>query len=93
MNFIDFGCNVGDTLFVTSVETRKIYEFRINCLKLFENNYTAHGYIRKLYRKFGEIPTEFSLKNLNKRVIFTDKRKAEEWLNIIKRSQGCKEES
>lgn len=76
---MEFGCNVGDTLFIVSLEKRKIYKFDVDCLKLFEHNFTAHGYIYGTLGAWG-IPKEFSLKNLNKRIIFSDKKMAKEWL-------------
>lgn len=77
--FDDFGCKVGEKLYVVSIEKKKVCEFIPDCLKVFSDDYTAHGYLYGLYGKWGT-PTEFSLKNLNKRVIFTNKKYAEEWL-------------
>jgi hypothetical protein len=77
--FDDFGCKVGDKLYVSSIEKNKVCEFIPDCLKVFTSDYTAHGYVYGLYGKWGT-PMEFSLKNLNKRVIFTKKNDAEQWL-------------
>lgn len=74
-----FGCNVGDTLYVALKDKQKVCDFKVNCLKVFESDYTAHGYVYSSYSKWGE-PKEFSLKYLNKRVIFTEKKNAEKWL-------------
>lgn len=78
--FEDFGCKVGDKLYVASIERNKVCEFLVDCLKVFDSDYTAHGYIYGLYGKWGT-PTEFSLKKLNKRVIFNKKKDAIEWLD------------
>ena len=80
MTFKGFGCVVGDTLYVASLERNKVCEFKVDCLKLFTDDITAHGYIYGLYGKWGN-PTEFSVKKLNKRVIFTNKKLAHEWLD------------
>lgn len=79
--FEDFGCKVGDTIYVASLKKNKVCQFKVDCLKVFENDFTAHGYIYGLYGQ-GQwgIPTEFSLKKLNRRVIFTKKKYAEEWI-------------
>lgn len=77
--FEDFGCKVGDTLHIASIDRNKVCEFKVDCLKVFTDDYTAHGYIYGLYGKWGT-PTEFSLKKLNKRVIFTKKKDALDWL-------------
>lgn len=76
---IDFGCKVGDTVYIASIDRKKVCQFGIDCLKVFQNDITAHGYVYGLYGKYGT-PTEFSLKKLNKRVIFTKKKDAELWL-------------
>ena len=81
--FDDFGCKVGDKLYVASVEKGKVCEFVIDTLKVFEDDYTAHGHIYGLYGKWGT-PTEFSLKKLNSRVIFTHKKDALKWLKLKK---------
>ena len=78
--FEDFGCKVGDTLFVAVLDLKKICEFEVDCLKVFSGDFTAHGYIYGKYGKYGA-PTEFSLKKLNKRVIFTNKILAVNWMN------------
>ena len=79
--FKDFGCEIGDRLYVAIVEKNKVCEFLVDCLKVFENDFTAHGYIYNLNGNWGT-PTEFSLKKLNKRVIFTEKENAELWLEV-----------
>ena len=44
---------------------------------------TAHGYVYNLYGNWGT-PTEISIKYLNKRVIFTKKKDAMNWMNSKK---------
>lgn len=78
--FEDFGCKVGDTLFIALIDKKKVCKFDINCLKVFSTNYTAHGYIYGKNGKWGQ-PTEFDLTKLNKRVVFTEKTNAEKWLD------------
>lgn len=80
MVFKGFGCEAGDTLYVASLDKKKVCEFKVDCLKLFTDDITAHGYLYGLYSKCGT-PTEFSVKKLNKRVIFTKKKEAKEWLD------------
>lgn len=77
--FEDFGCKVADTLYVAFLTANKVCEFKVDCLKVFSDDYTAHGYIYGLYGKWGT-PTEFSLKYLDKRIIFSNKTSAEKWL-------------
>jgi hypothetical protein len=77
--FEDFGCKIGDKLYVASIDRNIVCEFVPDCLKVFNDDFTAHGYINGLYGKWGT-PIEFSLKKLNKRVIFTKKKDAESWL-------------
>jgi hypothetical protein len=55
MTFKGFGCVVGDTLYVVSLEKNKVCEFKVDCLKLFTDDITAHGYIYGLYGKWGPI--------------------------------------
>lgn len=79
---VNFGCNVGDTLFVI-YENDKICRFVVDCLKVFKDSITAHGMLYK-YQKSSYMPIEYNLKHLNKRIIFTSKERAEEY---IKRHQ------
>lgn len=58
---------VGDTVFV--IKNHNIYPFTIDCIKVFKDNVTAHGY-RKL--EHFAVPEEYNLKHFNKRVIFTN---------------------
>lgn len=74
-----FGFNVGDNLYIVSKDKNKVYRFFTDCIKVFDNNITVHGYVYGLYGKYG-IPIEYSLKNLNKRIIFTKKQDALKWL-------------
>ena len=78
-----FGFKVGDKLYVAVKEKNKVYEFLTDCIKIFDNNMTVHGYIYGLYGKWGT-PTEYSLKHLNKRIIFTKKKDANKWLKSEK---------
>lgn len=84
---VDFGCSVGDTLYIVDTKKNKVRNFKVDCLKIFENcNLTAHGYIN--YGKYS-LPDEVSLKYLNKRVVFTKKKLATEWLNYkMKKVEG-----
>lgn len=76
---IDFGCDIGDILYVVDVKYRKIRPFKVDVLKVFENgNYTAHGYLD--YGKYS-LPDEVSLKYLNKRSVFKNKKDARSWLD------------
>lgn len=80
---INFGCSVGDILYIADVKYNKVLKFKVNCLKVFEDDFTAHGWLECAWASRNtpfNIPTEFSLKKLNKRVIFTDKKLAKEWL-------------
>lgn len=87
-----FDFNVGDKLFIASIEKGKVLEFLTDCIKLFDNNITVHGYIYGLYGKWGT-PTEYSIKHLNKRCIFVKKKDAKEWLDrILKQKAGGKNE-
>lgn len=74
-----FGFNIGDKLYIADIEKRKVFEFLPDCIKIFDNNITVHGCIYGLYGKWGT-PTEYSIKWLNKRCIFTKKRDAKKWL-------------
>lgn len=74
-----FGFNVGDDLYIASKDKNKVCRFFTDCIKVFDNNITVHGYVYGLYGKYG-IPIEYSLKNLNKRIIFTKKQDELKWL-------------
>jgi len=40
---VDFGCNIGDTLYFVDLERKKVRRFTVDCLKVFADNITAHG--------------------------------------------------
>lgn len=79
----DFGFKVGDILYVAYPKYNKACKFKTDCIKVFEDNVTAHGYVYNLYGNWGT-PTEISIKYLNKRVIFTKKKDAMNWMNSKK---------
>lgn len=74
-----FGFNINDRLYIANIEKGKVFDFMPDCIKVFKNNITVHGYIYGLYGKWGT-PTEYSIKWLNKRCIFTKKQDAKKWL-------------
>ena len=74
-----FGFDISEKLYIAILEKNKVFEFQSNCIKVFNNNVTVHGLIYGLYGKWGT-STEYSLKNLDKRVVFTKKKLAKEWL-------------
>lgn len=81
--FEGFGCKVNDILYVVDLKYNKVLKFEVDCLKVFEMDFTAHGWLECPWASKGKpfnIPTEFSLKNLNKRVIFTKRKDAVQWL-------------
>ena len=78
MNF-NFGFNIGDTLYVAYPEYCKVCRFETDCIKVFRNNMTVHGKVFGLHGNYG-LPAEISIKYLNKRVVFTKKKDAENWL-------------
>jgi len=85
-----FGCQIGDTLFVVDLKYKKVLKFEVDSLKIFNNNITAHGYLECAWASKVHpfnIPTEFSLKNLNTRVIFTEKKMANAWFNKMRKNK------
>lgn len=73
---IDFGCNLGDTLYVITEKTKSVCRFRIDSLKICKSGCMAHGLlIANRYSCY----TDFNLKKLDKRIIFTSRKSAEEW--------------
>lgn len=46
----DFGFNVGDIIYIAYPKyNNKVCKFRTDCIKIFENNVTAHGTVYGLY--------------------------------------------
>lgn len=74
---VDFGCSIGDILYFVDRERKKVRRFTVDCLKVFQDNITAHG---KLEWASFTIPYECSLKYLNKKFIFTKKKDAVKWM-------------
>lgn len=74
-----FGFDIQEKLYIASLKKNKVFEFQPNCIKVFNDNVTVHGLTYGLYGKWGT-PTEYSLKNLDKRVVFAKKKLAKEWL-------------
>lgn len=64
-------------LYIANPETGKTSRFMPDNIKLFSDNITVHG-----YQDMGRfsLPKEYSLKYLNRRIIFTKKKDAENWL-------------
>lgn len=75
----DFEFKVGDVLYIAYPKYNKVCRFKTDCIKIFENNVTAHGYVYELYGHWGT-PIEVSIKHLNKKFVFTKKKDAESWL-------------
>lgn len=75
----DFGFNVGDIIYIAYPKYNKVCRFRTDCIKILENNVTAHGTVYGLYGH-GWTPTEVSIKYLNKKFVFTQRKYAENWL-------------
>lgn len=75
----DFGCDVGDILYVADLDLKYVRTFEVDILKVAgDKSLSAHGWIS--YKTWSS-PTEFSLKHLNKRIIFTHKKLAQKWLD------------
>lgn len=74
---VDFGCSIGDRIYFVDLDKKKVRRLTVDCLKVFENNVTAHGKLE--YSRFS-IPYECSIKYLNKKFIFTKRKWANEWL-------------
>ena len=70
--------NVGDTLYVTL--NKKVCEFKIDFIKIFESDITAHGMICGIFGKWWS--PKYSLKNINKRFIFTNKKLTNNYIKI-----------
>ena len=85
----DFGFNVGDRLYAAFPKHNKVCEFLTDCVKVFQNNVTVHGYVYDLYGPFG-VPMEMSLKHLDKRCLFREKKDAKKWLE--RRQDGRKDD-
>lgn len=80
-----FGFNVGDTLYIADRRKGKVFNFRTDCIKIHDHNTTIHGKVYGMYGKWGT-PIEYSMKWLNKRIIFIKKKDAQNWLNEQKKS-------
>lgn len=76
---INLPCKVGDKVFIADKEQNKVLSFEIDCIKVFEDNITAHGYRQAGWAKFN-IPIEYSLKNFGKRIIFKTRKEAKNGL-------------
>lgn len=76
----DFGFNVGDDLYVAFKDDRKVCRFKTDCIKVFDDGVTVHGYVYGLCGSWG-VSMEFNLKHLNKRVLFNKKTNADKWLD------------
>lgn len=76
---LDFGFNVGDVIYIAYPKRNKVCRFKTDCIKVFEDNITAHGYVYNLYGNWGT-PTEVSIKYLNKKFVFTKKKDAVNWM-------------
>ena len=75
---LNMPCNVGDIVYV--VKNNEVLEFEIDCIKIWKNHITVHGY-RQL--KTGEkyrVPREYNLKYFGKRIIFATREEAISWL-------------
>lgn len=68
--------------YIVHINEKKVCRLEADIIKEFvcDGHKTVHGYEYGLYGKWGT-PTEYNLKNLNKRIIFDKKKDAEEWLN------------
>lgn len=75
----NFGFNIGDILYFADRKHGKVCKFHTDCIKVFYNNVTVHGQVLGLYGPWCT-PMEVSIKNLNKRVIFTKEKNAKDWL-------------
>ncbi|MDF2880136.1 MAG: hypothetical protein K0R54_693 [Clostridiaceae bacterium] len=84
---IEFPCKVGDIVWIADERYKKPLSFKINCIKIFEDNITAHGYRESGWGKFN-IPIEYSLKNFGKRVIFATKKEASKEIKRLKDKQA-----
>lgn len=73
------GFDIDDKLYIGDIKHNKVCEFHPDCIKIFKNNVPVHGFVYGLYGKWGT-PTEYSLKNLNKRIIFTKRKDAKQWV-------------
>lgn len=80
---IELPCKSGDKVWIADKELNKVLKFEVNCIKIFEDNVTAHGWRESGCGKFN-IPIEYSLKHFNKRVVFKTKAKAKQWLEQSK---------
>lgn len=80
---VNFKCNIGDTLYYVDTKLISLCEFKINCFKVFDNNITAHGHMYGRYNNKYGYPMDISIKHLDKRIVFTSKKKAKEKLNQL----------
>jgi len=71
---LELPCKVGDVVWIADKKNNKVFRFEIDCIKIFKDNITAHG-----WREFEHwnVPREYSLKYFGKRVIFATKEEAE----------------
>lgn len=81
----NFGFNVGDILYIAYPKYNKVCKFKTDCIKVFEDNITAHGYVYGLYGHW-ETPIEVSIKYLDKKFVFMREKDAENWLKRKKES-------
>lgn len=83
---ISIPIEIGDAVYVAYPKRNKVCRFQIDCIKVFPMNITAHGYVHGLCGNFA-IPSEISLKYLDKRCVFRKKKDAQAWLDLHKPSQ------
>ena len=70
----------GDTLYIAVKEKKKVFFMETDYVKYSDTGeLTVHGYVAGLCGNWAT-PKSYSLKYLNKRVIFCDKQLAKKWL-------------
>ncbi len=76
-NDTEVALDLGKPLYIADTKTNKVHRFKPDCIKLFKDNLTVHGFEEQ--GRFS-LPCEYSLKHLNVRIIFTKRKDAENWL-------------
>ena len=77
--------NWGNPMYIADPERGKVLRFIPDCVKIFKNNTTAHGMLE--VGKF-RYPKEYSIKYIDKRIIFRRKSNAQKWLNEQLKKKG-----
>lgn len=80
---VNFGCNIGDILYYVDHKNKKLCQFQVRSLKVFEDNITAHGLMYGRYNPNYGYPMDISIKYLNKRCVYSKKKDAKMELEKI----------